>query len=40
MDNVETLRSELLDAVNAAGDVKALDDVRVEALGKKGASPA
>jgi len=36
MDNVETLRSELLDAVNAAGDVKALDDVRVEALGKKG----
>jgi len=36
MDNVETLRSELLDAVSAAGDLKALDDVRVEALGKKG----
>jgi len=36
MDNVETLRSELLDAVNAAGDLKTLDDVRVDALGKKG----
>ncbi len=36
MDNVETLRSELLDAVSAAGDLKTLDDVRVEALGKKG----
>ncbi|GAB6051351.1 phenylalanine--tRNA ligase subunit alpha [Magnetospira thiophila] len=37
MDNLDQLRSDLLASVAAAADVKALDDVRVAALGKKGA---
>ncbi|MCW8835230.1 MAG: phenylalanine--tRNA ligase subunit alpha [Rhodospirillales bacterium] len=36
MDTVEQLRAELLAAAAAAADLKALDDVRVAALGKKG----
>jgi len=37
MDDVETLKTTLLDAVDKAEDLPALDDVRVSALGKKGA---
>ena len=36
MDDLDTLKSELLDAVAAASDLDALEKVRVEALGKKG----
>ncbi len=36
MEDVDALRRELLDAVNAAGDLETLDQVRVRALGKKG----
>ena len=35
-DTIENLRAELLAAVNGAGDLAALEDVRVAALGKKG----
>ncbi len=35
-DQLESLRDELLAAVAAAPDLKTLDDVRVQALGKKG----
>ena len=34
--NFEQLERELLDAISAANDLVALDDVRVSALGKKG----
>ncbi len=36
MENLESLRSELNDAVGAADDLAALEDIRVSALGKKG----
>ncbi|MQX35274.1 phenylalanine--tRNA ligase subunit alpha [Roseospira navarrensis] len=36
MDDLETLRAELTEAVEAAPDLAALDEVRVAALGKKG----
>ena len=36
MENLETLKSELMGAVEAAEDLAALDAVRVSALGKKG----
>jgi phenylalanyl-tRNA synthetase alpha chain len=36
MDNLDQVRSELLAAVAAAGDLDALERARVEALGKKG----
>jgi len=36
MDNLEDLRSELMDAVGNAADLAALEDARVAALGKKG----
>jgi len=36
MDTLEQLRDELLSAVDAAGDLAALDAVRVSALGRKG----
>ena len=36
MDDLETLREEMLTAVASAGDLTALDDVRVAALGRKG----
>ena len=36
MENLEELKSELLGAVEAAGDLTALDAARVTALGKKG----
>ncbi|MCW9035453.1 MAG: phenylalanine--tRNA ligase subunit alpha [Rhodospirillales bacterium] len=36
MDNVETLRSEILDAVAGSSDLKALEDIRIAELGKKG----
>ena len=36
MDNLASLRDEVLEAVNAASTVAELDDVRVSALGKKG----
>ncbi len=36
MENLEALKSELMGAVEAAGDLAALDAVRVSALGKKG----
>jgi len=36
MSDLETLEQEILDAVRAAQDVRALDQVRVTALGKKG----
>ena len=36
MENLEALKSELLGAVDAAGDLAALDAARVAALGKKG----
>jgi phenylalanyl-tRNA synthetase alpha chain len=36
MDNLASLRDEVLEAVNAATTVAELDDVRVAALGKKG----
>jgi phenylalanyl-tRNA synthetase alpha chain len=36
MDNLDQVRSEVLAAVNAAGDLEALEHARVEALGKKG----
>jgi phenylalanyl-tRNA synthetase alpha chain len=36
MDKLETLRAELIDAVNAAADLATLEEVRVSALGKKG----
>ena len=36
MDALEPLKSELLAAVQAAGDLAALEEARVEALGKKG----
>ena len=40
MNEIDTLRDELLAAVDAAPDLKMLDAARVDALGKKGASPA
>jgi len=36
MDNLDTLKSELMDAVNAAPDLATLEQIRVTALGKKG----
>jgi phenylalanyl-tRNA synthetase alpha chain len=36
MDNVDTLRQELTDAVAAAGDLAALEEIRITALGRKG----
>ena len=36
METVDTLREELLAAVNAADTFDALDDARVKALDKKG----
>ncbi|KAF0809875.1 phenylalanyl-tRNA synthetase subunit alpha [Alcanivorax sp. S71-1-4] len=36
MENLETLTRAALDAVNAAADLRALDEVRVNYLGKKG----
>lgn len=36
MTNIDTLKKEILDTVQAANDLIALDDVRVTALGKKG----
>ena len=36
MDTLEQLRDELLSAVDGAGDLTALDAVRVSALGRKG----
>ena len=36
MKDLETLRNELMDAVNAAGDLDALEKARIAALGKKG----
>jgi len=36
MENLDNLKSELMDAVSAAGDLAALEDIRVSALGKKG----
>jgi phenylalanyl-tRNA synthetase alpha chain len=36
MDDIESLRAELIAAVSAAGDPAALEEVRVAALGKKG----
>ena len=36
MDNLESLRDEMLAAVNAAASLADLDEVRVAALGKKG----
>ena len=36
MDNVDSLRSEILGAITASSDLKALEDIRVAELGKKG----
>ncbi len=36
MDNVETLRTELLAEVDGAGDLEALEQVRIAVLGKRG----
>ena len=36
MDNVDSLRNDLMTAVDAASDLKTLEDLRVSALGKKG----
>jgi len=36
MDNVDSLRNELMTVVEGTADLKALEDVRVSALGKKG----
>ena len=36
MDNLESLTRAALAAVENAGDLRALDDVRVQYLGKKG----
>lgn len=36
MDNLDTLKSELMDAVNSATDLATLEQTRVTALGKKG----
>ena len=36
MSEIDTLRDELLAAVDAAADLKTLDAARVDALGKKG----
>ena len=36
MDDLSTIRSEALDAVQQAADLAALDAARVAALGKKG----
>ncbi len=36
MSDIETLERQVLDAVNAAADARALEEVRVAALGKKG----
>lgn len=36
MDNLQTLQQESLDAIQAAVDLRALDDLRVDLLGKKG----
>lgn len=36
MTDIQTLKTELATAIEAANDLKALDDVRVDALGKKG----
>ena len=36
MENLESLRSELTEAVDAAADLGALEEIRISALGKKG----
>src|SRR3546814_14775490 len=36
MENLEQLQNSLLDRVAAAGDLEALESLRVQALGKKG----
>ena len=38
MENLEELQNSLLDRVAAAGDLEALESLRVQALGKKGAA--
>jgi phenylalanyl-tRNA synthetase alpha chain len=40
MSDLKQLENELLDAIQGAGDLAALDDVRVKALGKKGSVSA
>jgi len=37
MENIESLKTQTLDAINSATDSKILDDVRISVLGKKGA---
>ena len=36
MDNIQNLKTEIISSIDNAGDLKALDDIRVSALGKKG----
>ena len=36
MSDIETIETEVLDAIEAAGDLKTLDAIRVSELGKKG----
>ncbi len=36
MENLEQIKSEIIAQINAVSDLKALDDVRVSAMGKKG----
>ena len=36
MENLESLKSEALDKIKNAGDLKCLDDIRVAVMGKKG----
>ena len=36
MNDISALKSEITSEIEAANDLKALDDVRVTALGKKG----
>ena len=36
MENLDSLKSEVLDGIKASADLKTLDDIRVSVLGKKG----
>ena len=36
MENLDSLKSEVLDGIKASSDLKTLDDIRVSVLGKKG----
>ena len=36
MENIESLKSELLAQINVANDMKVLEEIRVAVLGKKG----